>query len=278
MARLTHTRSSSPRSWRSRPRSRALARRGARSWRRSPRSPIWPRPRRPTSCGRGVGWATTSGRSTCGARHGSSSRSTAAACRRTSPPWSDCPGSGRTPRVLSPPSPSGRPSVRSTRTSGGCSTEAIGGAIDAFTARELQRVADAVVPAARPADWTHALMDVGATFCKTTRPLCAACPARASCTYAAAARADSTTQTAAAKRGSGRKPRPAPPFTATSRWLRGRVLDRLREVEDTGWTSFGDTIGVHGNDAVVQVLGTLAREGLLELDPTDPRRARLPIS
>jgi A/G-specific adenine glycosylase len=146
---------------------------------------------------------------------------------------------------------------------------AVGGAIDAFPARELQRVADAAVPANRPADWTHALMDVGARFCRTTRPLCAECPAVAACRYAAGEPIDPS---ARRSRGSSL------PFTATSRWLRGRILDRVREADGAGWVRFDKEIGSHDRETVTDVLTTLAGEGLLELHRADPRRARLPVS
>jgi A/G-specific adenine glycosylase len=146
---------------------------------------------------------------------------------------------------------------------------AVGGTIDAFSTGELQQVADAAVPTDRPADWTHALMDIGATFCRTTRPLCAACPAAAACLYAAGDSIDP----------SPRRPRGSrAPFTASSRWLRGRILDRLREADGRGWVTFDDGIGSHDAGGVREALVTLGREGLLELDRTDPRRARLPIS
>ena len=148
---------------------------------------------------------------------------------------------------------------------------AIGGAIDAFSERELQRVADAAVPADRPADWTHALMDVGATFCRRTQPLCGECPALAFCRYAAAS-------PAAARVGrGGRGSSSAPRFAATSRWLRGRILDRLREVEGAGWVVVEAPIGGHDRAAVVAALERLASEGLLELDPASPLSARLPV-
>ena len=39
---------------------------------------------------------------------------------------------------------------------------------EAMPARQLQALADALVPEARPADWTAALMDIGATLCRPT--------------------------------------------------------------------------------------------------------------
>ncbi len=146
---------------------------------------------------------------------------------------------------------------------------AVGGAIDAFSPNELQRVADAAIPADRPADWTHALMDVGATFCRTTRPRCGLCPAAPACRFAAEALTDP---------GRGRRSEPASPFAATSRWLRGRILDRLRETDSVGWATFAEGIGTHDVETVADALRTLASEGLLELEPTDHRRARLPLA
>jgi A/G-specific adenine glycosylase len=156
---------------------------------------------------------------------------------------------------------------------------ALGGAIDAFPASELQRVADAAVPADRPADWTHALMDVGATFCRTTGPLCADCPALAWCRYAAA-----TTQ--ATRRGRARRARTRRagvgrpsrlPFPATSRWLRGRILDRLREAEGAGWIVIDVSIGHHDRPTIERTLKALAAEGLIELDRVSELTARLPV-
>ena len=63
---------------------------------------------------------------------------------------------------------------------------ALTGAVDRLTPRDMQAAADRSVPSSRPADWTHAVMDVGATFCRPRRPDCERCPARAWCRYAAA--------------------------------------------------------------------------------------------
>ena len=156
----------------------------------------------------------------------------------------------------------------------------IGGALDALPPAELQRVADAAVPADRPADWTHALMDIGATFCRTTGPLCPECPAVRWCRYAAQVPIGGPAVPTAklgrtAKRG---RPAVAVPFAASSRWLRGRIMDRLRDADGAGWVTLGDPIGVHDAAAVDHALRTLADEGLVELNATDPRRARLPIA
>jgi len=148
---------------------------------------------------------------------------------------------------------------------------AVGGAIDAYSTRELQRLADAAVPAGRPAEWTHALMDVGATFCRTTRPLCAECPALVWCRYA-------TSGSVEAGPPGARRPASKARFTASSRWLRGRILDRLREAAGHDWVRVDTPVGSHDQAAVDEALRMMSSEGLLELDSIDPRRARLPLA
>ncbi len=150
----------------------------------------------------------------------------------------------------------------------------VAGATDALLAADLQRLADASVPADRAADWTHALMDVGATFCRTNRPACEACPAQPWCRYSAEA-----TPRAVAELGRGptlARERAAP-FSSTSRWLRGRILDRLRDADGSHWLEFIPPIGDHDRVAVVRALLLLAADGLLELDPDSELRARLPL-
>ena len=47
--------------------------------------------------------------------------------------------------------------------------------------KQLWQHADAHTPAERTADYTQAIMDLGATVCVRTRPLCNACPMRGDC-------------------------------------------------------------------------------------------------
>jgi A/G-specific adenine glycosylase len=156
------------------------------------------------------------------------------------------------------------------------------GAADALSAVNLQRLADASVPTDRAADWTHALMDVGATFCRSSRPACEACPARPWCRYSAEATPRAAAEaTVRAVAQPGRGPTPAreraAPFSSTSRWLRGRILDRLREVDASNWLEFVPPIGDHDRVAVTRAIGLLAADGLVELDPDSELRARLPL-
>jgi A/G-specific adenine glycosylase len=149
------------------------------------------------------------------------------------------------------------------------------GSAEAMPAADLQRLADASVPTDRPADWTHALMDVGATFCRTTAPLCATCPARPWCRYAAEATTvgEGTSPVRSATRARVR----ATPFPATSRWLRGRIIDRLREADGADWLELAVPIGVHDRSAVALTLGLLEADGLVERHPESALMARLPL-
>jgi A/G-specific adenine glycosylase len=130
--------------------------------------------------------------------------------------------------------------------------------------RDLQALADAVVPADRPADWTHAVMDVGATFCRPS-PACGECPARPWCRSAAIAVPPPRTA-----------PRSHAPFASTMRWLRGRILDRLRDAPVDRWTTFSGAIGAHDVARIGTALAALAADGLVEVDAARPLRARLP--
>jgi A/G-specific adenine glycosylase len=143
----------------------------------------------------------------------------------------------------------------------------LGGSQTAFRGGDLQRIADASVPVDRPADWTHALMDVGATFCRPI-PACEPCPARRVCCYADTGGLTETT--AARSRGE------RTPFASTSRWLRGRILDRLRDAG--GWVQFDEPIGDHDREAVAVAVRSLEADGLLQLDGGLALRARLPIA
>ena len=129
----------------------------------------------------------------------------------------------------------------------------------------LQRIADAIVPAERPADWTHALMDLGATVCRPAAPRCAECPASTWCRSLASR----------GRRRKVRQGRPEAAFGSTARWLRGRILDQLRDVRGATWWKVSAPIGNHEVGAVEAALSAMEAEGLIERHRADPARARL---
>jgi len=155
----------------------------------------------------------------------------------------------------------------------------VAGHVDALTARDLQAVADALAPLDRPADWTHALMDVGSTRCRPRAPRCEECPARPFCRYADA-RGPATAGVASPRSRPGAVRERRASFQTTSRWLRGRILERLRAVDGDGWFTFEGPLGEHPPAVVATALRSLAVEGLVELgpDPADGAGGVLPAA
>jgi A/G-specific adenine glycosylase len=144
--------------------------------------------------------------------------------------------------------------------------------------RLAQAAADGLVDPQRSADWTHAVMDLGATVCRA-RPICAACPISAWCATAATAQRGAVTRpgprasTVLWPAGDGRGPT-RPSFPQTRRWLRGRIVARLRETRPGRWQQLGGPLGAHSAEAVQEALLALERDGLVERDAAG--RVRLP--
>ena len=135
----------------------------------------------------------------------------------------------------------------------------------------LQAAADASVDPVRSGDWTHAVMDIGATLCRPGRPICDACPLRPWCRFAA----NGSVAPSPPSRPRARNKVAAQPFHRTTRWLRGRLVDRLRDADGSAWTVIDEPIGDHHAAAIQRALEALARDGIVEVDPLDGRRARL---
>jgi A/G-specific adenine glycosylase len=90
-----------------------------------------------------------------------------------------------------------------------------------------QAVADAAVPPNEGPAWNHALMDLGARYCRARSPRCDSCPVAAACAWRAAGGCDPATPAAAAA-GQARSARTAAPFAGSDRFHRGRLVDALR--------------------------------------------------
>ncbi len=93
---------------------------------------------------------------------------------------------------------------------------------------ELDARARAAVPKGTGHDWNSAMMDLGATICTARTPKCLLCPARDDC---AAAPIDAAALDGLRKaHAKPPSPQNAVPFEQTTRYARGRVIDRLREL------------------------------------------------
>jgi A/G-specific adenine glycosylase len=136
------------------------------------------------------------------------------------------------------------------------------------SARELDAIATALVPPKRAFEFNSALMDLGATVCTARAPRCLICPLRKRC---AAAPLDASTLRVVAQKRRTTSPSKSVPFERTNRFLRGRVVDRLRAVAGKRSISLLDLhAGLriaapgHDSDAIESALDALLREGLIE--------------
>jgi A/G-specific adenine glycosylase len=95
-------------------------------------------------------------------------------------------------------------------------------------ARDIDAAGADLVPAGQAFDFNSALMDLGASLCTARAPKCLLCPLQRRC---AAAPIDATRLAAlAALHAPARGPQARRPFEETTRYARGRVIDRLREL------------------------------------------------
>jgi A/G-specific adenine glycosylase len=101
--------------------------------------------------------------------------------------------------------------------------------------------------------WAQAAMDLASSTCRSVRPACTSCPLRSVCR--SEGRVRSTKKNRAA--------RSTVRFEATQRWLRGRLLDELRDAGATGVRVRGSR-GEHGAVAVRRAITRLVGEGLAE--------------
>ncbi len=134
-----------------------------------------------------------------------------------------------------------------------------------LTAAQLQAEADRLVARHDPATWTHAFMELGATLCSPVAPACGSCPVSRWCASAGRVAAD---RVATGRRRPGAAQAHAPErqaFEQTTRWLRGRIVARLRSLDEDGWMHLPEAIGRHGAERIAEATAALQRDGLVEM-------------
>ncbi|HET9014516.1 MAG TPA: A/G-specific adenine glycosylase [Thermomicrobiaceae bacterium] len=157
------------------------------------------------------------------------------------------------------------------------------------TDREIQQLADRLVPPGAGYTWNQALIEFGALQCTARRPACVTCPLQGDCRAYPAIQA--ALGDARREAGTGRQPREGA-FAGSSRYYRGRVIAALRDLGD-GEAIDLDALGPrvrpdYGDEHVTwlrDVVEGLRRDGLAEVaeehagyDATAPAalRVRLP--
>ncbi len=98
------------------------------------------------------------------------------------------------------------------------------------TTREIDTLAGRVVPAGQGYEWNQALMELGATVCRARSTDCGRCPVNEWCTARGRMQAafDAQISTKTGK---------TIPFEQTSRYFRGRIIDRLLDAPPHGLTA-----------------------------------------
>jgi A/G-specific adenine glycosylase len=140
-------------------------------------------------------------------------------------------------------------------------------AVDTNVRRVVQRLTlgaeepQALVPRGRGHDWNSAVMDFGATICTARAPKCAICPLKTVCASFPIEPGDLKRERPKVK---------AMPFERTTRFARGRIIDRLRKLPPGKRVSL---LALHRDlelpgrspQDVTTLVEALAREGLVTL-------------
>lgn len=139
----------------------------------------------------------------------------------------------------------------------------------AASAAQLDDAARALLPHGDAHAWSSAMMDLGATVCEARAPRCGECPVRDWC--AAARHGEQRIAEAAKRRSLERRkgPQARLPFEQTRRFLRGRILDRLRDVEDGAAVQSVDLVAASfwkPAYSIEEILAGLERDGLILRD------------
>jgi A/G-specific adenine glycosylase len=136
-------------------------------------------------------------------------------------------------------------------------------------AAALDALAAGLVPAGQGYAFNSALMDLGATLCTARAPKCLICPLARTCAAAPVDRA--RLALLATEHAPRRTPQERLTFERTTRYVRGRVIDRLRELPAGQRISLYDLeaallpkLAHHDAEAVGAVLAGLEREGVVE--------------
>jgi A/G-specific adenine glycosylase len=135
--------------------------------------------------------------------------------------------------------------------------------------RELDALAMNLVPRGAGYAFNSALMDLGATLCTARAPKCLLCPLQRIC---AAAPIDAAALVSAATvHGKRRPPQERLPFARTTRFARGRIVDRLRAFPDgvrisllTLESELAPVLAHHDAAALAEVVAGLASDGIVQ--------------
>ena len=145
-----------------------------------------------------------------------------------------------------------------------------------ISADQMFTFAEQVLPPGEAYNWNQALMDLGATVCSSANPQCARCPLQENCqAYKDLSQyslfPDGTVLRQLRKVAEQKTPYDSKPFTSTSRYFRGRIVDHLRSLpahQRAAIADLGPVIKADYSEAdqawLVKLLQGLAKDGLLD--------------
>jgi len=131
--------------------------------------------------------------------------------------------------------------------------------IDTVDAARSWALAEAALPRGPAAAWTHALMDVGSTFCRTA-PDCDDCPVRKACRFVAAG----------SPRTLRRKASRSERLSKSRRYYRGLIVKALTRAPHVSFMQLGEQVkdGFEKSDLpwLHELVDGLQRDGLVAVD------------
>jgi A/G-specific adenine glycosylase len=131
-----------------------------------------------------------------------------------------------------------------------------------MTAKQLQDMADALVPPGLSWEWNQVLMELGGRVCTARSPRCTECPIRKWCTFM---KSKNDIDPASLSAGASK---PQPRFEGSDRQLRGAVLRIVLDTSHKNRSHTMDDILLHFPDSeqrirVEKIMIDLVDEGLL---------------
>ncbi|MGH2495740.1 MAG: A/G-specific adenine glycosylase [Ktedonobacteraceae bacterium] len=146
-----------------------------------------------------------------------------------------------------------------------------------ISAGQMFTFAEQVLPPGEAYNWNQALMDLGATVCASANPQCARCPLQEQCqAYRDMSQYSlfpgGTVLRQLRKVAEQKTSYESKPFTSTSRYFRGRIIDHLRSLDANQritLAKLGPIIKADYSEAdaswLLKLVEGLARDGLLDL-------------
>ena len=137
--------------------------------------------------------------------------------------------------------------------------------------------AEQVLPPDEAYNWNQALMDLGATICTSANPQCARCPLQEQCQAYSEMSQYSLFPGGTVLRHLRKVAEPKPsyetiPFTSTSRYFRGRIIDHLRSLDANQritLANLGPMLKADYSEAdaswLLKLVQGLAKDGLLDM-------------